>query len=139
MDETLVRTSVEAKADFEFSRSGGPGGQNVNKVNTRVTIRVSLQDLDGLSDAERARVAEKLESRIAAGRIAVSVSEERTQEANRRRAVDRIETLVIAAARIPKRRKATKPSRASKERRLAEKRSKSAIKRGRNDRAHPED
>ncbi len=138
MDEARLLDSIETAAEFEFSRSGGPGGQNVNKVNTKATLRVALASLDGLSEAERLRVETVLAPRIADGRVMVSVSDERTQGANRKLAVERLCALVADAARIPKPRRKTKPTAASVKRRLTEKRARSSVKRGRAD-SPPED
>ena len=123
MNALLLRKSIRDYAVLEFSRSGGPGGQNVNKVNTKVTLRIKLICLAGLSEAELTRVLSVLSNRITTeGEIVISSNEERSQHINRERAYARIETLVSSAARLPRVRHPTKPSRAAREERLQSKR-----------------
>jgi len=136
MNREALRASIEANCQFEFSRSGGPGGQNVNKVNSKAAARVRLSVLDGLSDAEMARAFSLLSGRLTeGGELIVSASSERDQIRNREAALERLMALVAGAAAIPRRRRPTKPTRASRERRLEGKRRKGAIKQLR---GHPE-
>ncbi len=129
MDRNELKASIAALAEFEFSRSGGPGGQNVNKVNSKATVRVQLGSLLGLSNAEMVRALSLLSGKLTEnGELVVSASDERDQIRNREAALERLLALVAGAAAIPRRRRATKPTRASKERRLAGKRRKGEIK-----------
>jgi len=119
----FLRQSIHSYAQAAFSRSGGPGGQNVNKVNTKVTLRLRLNELNGLSEIELERVKMLLANRITTeGEIVITSDEERSQRINLERAYFRLESLIVAAARLPKIRKPTKPSRAAKEKRLETKR-----------------
>jgi len=121
--------SIHAAARADFSRSGGPGGQNVNKVNTKVTLRLCLDNLEGLNEAEMARLRETLASRITgAGELVIAASEERSQRTNLERAYARMESLIVNAARLPRFRHPTKPSRAAREERLRSKRRRSLQK-----------
>ena len=129
MNLELLRSSIEAKVQLDYARSGGPGGQNVNKVNSKAIARVRLDELEGLSPAEAALAAERLAGRISlAGELIVQAEEERDQGRNREVALSRLFSLVSVAARIPKIRRPTKPTRGSRERRLASKRVRSTSK-----------
>jgi len=118
---------------FRFSRSGGPGGQNVNVRDTRVEVVFDVAGSPSLGPRQRARLLDKLGSRLdSGGRLHVVSSDERSQARNRELAVERLRDVLADALRPdpPKRRK-TRPSAASRERRLREKKARSRTKRER--------
>lgn len=132
MNKAQLHSSIIENSRLTFSRSGGNGGQNVNKVNTKVHLTLLPEQLDGITEEERGRIKEKLSSIInAEGEIFISVDDERTQERNRAIALSRIENRIVNALKVPKKRKKTKPTKASKERRLKLKKIKSEIKKNR--------
>jgi ribosome-associated protein len=122
-------TIPEAALEFHFVRSSGPGGQNVNKVASAVQLRCDLKLWPALPERVRIRL------RTLAGRrltdedvIVISAQRFRTQEHNKRDALERLDEMVTAARIEPKIRRATKPTRASKERRLEGKQQRGKVK-----------
>lgn len=135
MADLLVAPGVvipEAAIAFSATRSSGPGGQNVNKVSSKVELRVEVAQIRGLSPEAQERL------RLIAGKrwiegdfLLVTASETRNQPDNRLLAEEKLVALVKQALFVPKKRKATKPTKGSQERRVASKKARSETKKGR--------
>ncbi len=120
---------------LRFSRSGGPGGQNVNKTATRVELLFDLDRCACLSPQQRARIRRKLRRRLdAAGRLRIVVQRTRSQQQNRAAAEQRLIELLADALRMARVRRPTRPTLAAQRRRLARKRRRSEIKKLRSQR-----
>ena len=132
MNRAKLHESIINNSQFTFARSGGNGGQNVNKVNTKVHLVLPLSGLDGLTDMEMNRLRTKLAAIINKDDcLFLDVDDERYQERNREIALARLEARIAQALIIPKKRIKTKPTRASKERKLKLKKIRSEIKQNR--------
>lgn len=119
-----------AELDFQAARASGPGGQGVNTTDSAVELRWDVANSVALTDAERRRVTRKLRNRMTNdGILIVRASEHRSQHRNREEARSRLRKLVADAMRPRKKRRATKPSRAAKRRRLEDKRRRGEVKR----------
>jgi ribosome-associated protein len=122
----------DAALTERFSRSSGPGGQGVNTTDSRVELSLDLSQPGAAPDRLRSRVLDRLASRLVDGVLTVTASEHRAQLDNRRAARERLaELLRRAAAPPPRKRRPTRPTRGSQERRLAQKKRRSHTKRGR--------
>lgn len=114
----IPRTELEYRA----TRSGGPGGQHVNTASTRIELLWDLPNSLPLTDEQRERLKHKLGARLdAEGRVRVVASGRRSQQQNRKEAEERLVALIKHALHVPKKRTATKPTRAAKEKRLLSK------------------
>lgn len=127
----------EEEFSWSFVRSGGPGGQNVNKVASKAVLRWNLTASPSVPDDVKGRLRERLPSRITnEGDLLITSQRYRDQERNRLDCVEKLREMLRAAAVPPKTRRKTKPSRGSRERRLADKRRRASIKAARR---HTED
>ena len=136
-DATVLEVSPElrlplAELEYRATRSGGPGGQHVNTSSTRVELCWDLAGSPSLSAEQRARLLQRLATRLdGAGRLRLVSSTSRSQLGNREEVTERLRRLLAEGLIVPKARKRTKPSRAAKAARLEGKRRRSATKRDR--------
>jgi ribosome-associated protein len=119
----------DSELRFTFARSGGPGGQNVNKVNSRAQLHWNVAATRALPDDVKARFATQFKSRINdAGELLIDCDETRSQHENRQICLRRLAEMILAAASPPKKRIATRPTKASKQRRKQDRKHRGAIK-----------
>ena len=122
-------TIPEHELEITASRSGGAGGQHVNKTDTKITIRWNIKNSNALTEEEKQRILEKLQSRITQdGDLIVHNSESRSQQQNKKNALNNLATIIRNALHREKKRIATKISKALKEARLKSKAHQSKIK-----------
>jgi ribosome-associated protein len=120
----------EAEIEMRASRSGGPGGQSVNTSDSKIELRWDVGATAALSEAQRARVLDRLGHRITDdGVLLLRSSEHKSQHRNREAAVSRLQALVAEAIQPPKRRRPTRRSRGANERRIQNKKRRGEVKR----------
>ncbi len=123
---------AESELDIEFVRSGGPGGQKVNKTSSAVVLRFDVRNSPSLPEIVRTRLEQICSTRVnRQGILVIHAREHRSLMRNRESAVNRLIELIRKASEIPVERKQTKPPAASRKERLSEKRKRSSLKKSR--------
>ena len=137
-DENLIRINNEvaipaAELNFRFATSSGPGGQHANRSATRAILLFDVAQSPSLAEGVRTRLLEKLATRLDKdGVLQISVQDSRSQIQNRELAIERLRVLLAEALKVHKKRRKTKPSKASQEARLMEKKKHGKRKQDRN-------
>jgi ribosome-associated protein len=127
-------TVPEDEMDITFVRSSGPGGQKVNKTSSKAMVRWNVDASSAFSDAQKARIREKLGYRITNdGDLIVTCMQERSQFQNKLFAIQTLRDIVAAALEVEKERKPTKPTKGARERRIEDKKRTGSRKRDRRD------
>ncbi|MDX9811476.1 MAG: alternative ribosome rescue aminoacyl-tRNA hydrolase ArfB [Bacteroidales bacterium] len=132
--EELKERNLERNVVYSGSRSSGPGGQNVNKVNTRIELRLDIVNSPMFSEEEKTLILTRLKRRInSAGELLLTSQSERTQQKNREAVTERLYRLLADALTVRPERKSTLPTVSSREERLEVKKRHSQIKKLRRD------
>lgn len=119
MNKEKLEEEIEHIITYSFSRSQGPGGQNVNKVNTKVTARLNITELTELSEVEQEQIKNQLAQRINRNNeVIIQVQETRNQSRNKAIALENMIQLIAACFKVKRKRHKTKPSTAAVESRL---------------------
>lgn len=132
MDRERIHQSITANVRMSFSRSSGPGGQNCNKVNTKVFATIDIETIEGFTENERNLLKQRLQRVLHnTSEFSIAVQDERYQGINRQIALTRLEERILQAARTHAVRHKTKPTAGSRERRLKSKKVRSVLKKDR--------
>jgi ribosome-associated protein len=122
MNRKIDRFLIGAELVFTTSRSGGPGGQNVNKVNSKVTIKWSVEDSFAITMEEKEVLLQKLAGKLTTENVLIVTSQDkRSQLENKEEAIGKLERMIAKAFEVKKKRKATKPSKSSVQKRIQSK------------------
>ncbi|MBK7132560.1 MAG: aminoacyl-tRNA hydrolase [Bacteroidales bacterium] len=138
--EDIKNRNIENEFIFSASRSSGPGGQNVNKVSSKVELRFNLLQSSSFTENEKELLFRKLKNKINKdGELLIVSQSERSQILNKEAATEKFYLMISKALTIPKYRRATRPTFSSKLKRLEEKKNRGSIKKLRKDTGSPEE